>query len=118
MVDSLVSTAFDDNFYRMTNLTELTPGRPEIFRAGGRTTLIRLDSEGRVSAIDGSCNHNDLIQPGATRLETLLDCIARKVGSTSKEWNDLLNLAGFPVRIEGEQVWVGTEDILPGVTKE
>lgn len=113
-----MSTAFDDNFYRTTSLSELTPGKPEIFRAGGTTILLRLDSDGRVSAIDASCDHDDLIQPGATRLETLLDCIARRVGSSSKEWTDLLNFAGLPVRIEGEQVWVGTEDILPGLTNE
>jgi hypothetical protein len=108
-----VTSAYEANYHKIANLTDLQPGQPRVFRAAGATVLLKLGDDGKVTAIDGSCLADDSEMSRETRIKKILECVAAGVGSSSTDWLHLQNEIGLPVKVEGGEIWVCVDACRP-----
>jgi nitrite reductase/ring-hydroxylating ferredoxin subunit len=101
-------SSYEGNYYKVGTLADLPMDRPRVFRAAGATVILRR-AQGGVTAIDGSCLQDAAHFSSEERLRRIIECVADGAGSTSREWDGLLAIAGLPVRIENDEVWVCIE---------
>lgn len=108
-----MTSAYEANYHKIANLTDLQPGQPRVFRAAGATVLLKLGDDGKVTAIDGSCLADDRDLSQEMRIRKILECVAQGAGSTSTDWLYLQNEIGLPVKVESGEVWVCVDACRP-----